>query len=68
MAGRTEAEMALRSFAIDLMALAEELGVGAVSLYADPEPPRFATGCAWAPGREKAVASFSEFLDGGEGL
>lgn len=63
MADGTRVEFALRSFAADLLALAEELGVGPINVYADPEGAQFVTGCAWPKGGgEEAVASFSDFM------
>lgn len=46
-AARTHAEFALRSMAIELLALADELGVGAVHVYADPVAPTYISWCAW---------------------
>jgi hypothetical protein len=57
-----DVEMALRSYAIDLLQLAQELGVGPIDVYADPDGVGFITGCAWPKeGGETPVASFSEF-------
>ena len=67
MADATQAEMALRSFAIDLLALCDELGVAAIQLYADGEDSeKFVSGCAYLPNGGGVVASFAEFMGGDE--
>lgn len=67
-------EFALRSFALDLLELCDELDVGAISVYVDPSDHdgygAFVTGAAWpkhspvhADG--ETVVSFSDFMKEG---
>lgn len=48
-----EIEYAIRSFALDLLALSKELGVGAISVHVSPEVEDHYSGGWWERGKTR---------------